>query len=244
MHYADVRTMPDKPYSLDALGAQLDPKTYQEWKEALNAKAQAFLKGESGMGSTFRRNATRTITDLLYRVEPNEVQKQQTRIDTALAKLKSQLGEIIASEDYCTQGIGPAGTMVDVPRGIAHQLKIDLEANTLGTPDGVIWRAVTVRTVPGAAAGDIAAKSRSVSPAVGRPREWDWDAAMAHLTAVAATKGALPAVQAQAERIVEKYFSDRHEGNSPAASGIRDRVGKVYGAIAQIKAKQEQKRGA
>jgi hypothetical protein len=138
----------DKPYSLDALGAQLDPKTHQEWKEALNARAEAFLKGESGMGSTFRRNATRTITDLLYRVEPNEVQQQQTRIDTALAKLKSQLGDVIASEDYCTQGIGPAGTMVDVPRGIAHQLKIDLEANTLGTPDGIIiWRVVTVRMV-------------------------------------------------------------------------------------------------
>ena len=136
----------DKPYSLDALGAQLDPKTYQEWKEALNARAEAFLKGESGMGSTFRRNATRTITDLLNRVEPNEEQKQQRRIDTALGKLKSQLGDIIASDDYCTRGIGSAGNMVDVPRGIAHQLKIDMQDNTLSTPDGgVIWRAVTVR---------------------------------------------------------------------------------------------------
>jgi hypothetical protein len=66
---------------------------------------------------------------------------------------------------------------------------------------------------------------------------------MAHLTAVAATGGGLPRVQADAERIVEKYFSDRHDGNSPAPSGIRDKVSKVYNAIAQIKAKQGQKRG-
>ncbi|MGZ5909210.1 MAG: hypothetical protein ACXWLB_05000, partial [Reyranella sp.] len=161
----------DKPYSLDALGAQLDPKTHREWKKALNARAEAFLKGESGMGSSFRRSATRTITDLLYRVEPNEVQKQQARIDTALAKLNILLGDIIASDDYRTEGIGPAGTMVDVPRRIAHQLKIDMQDNTLTTlDDGMIWRAVTVRgnaSVEGTATAHPSPAAKSA--AIGRP---------------------------------------------------------------------------
>jgi hypothetical protein len=165
------------------------------------------------------------------------------RREAIFGRLSGYVRDVLASPRYTVTGIGPAGTPLDVPCDLANQLVTDLEHNILSTMDGgAVWRGVTVRTAP-AAAGGTAAKDPSVSPSVGRRREWDWDAAMAHLTAVAATRGGLPGVQAEAERIVEKYFSDRHEGNSPASSGIRDKVGKVYNAIAQIKAKQAQKRG-
>jgi hypothetical protein len=76
----------------------------------------------------------------------------------------------------------------------------------------------------------------------GRPVEWDWPAAMAHLTAIANSPNGLPDVQADAERMVEKYFADRNDGNSPAIGGIREKVGPVYQAIAKMKAERVQGR--
>jgi hypothetical protein len=77
----------------------------------------------------------------------------------------------------------------------------------------------------------------------GRPAEWGWDAALAHLTALANTPDGLPEVQADAERIVEKYFADRNGGNSPAMSRIREKVGPIYQAIAQMKAQGRKSAG-
>jgi hypothetical protein len=76
----------------------------------------------------------------------------------------------------------------------------------------------------------------------GRPQEWDWPGAMADLAAMTATTG-LPVVQANAERMVEKYFADRNDGNSPVIGRIRDHVSPVYqAAAAKRKSKREQPR--
>jgi hypothetical protein len=76
----------------------------------------------------------------------------------------------------------------------------------------------------------------------GRPAEWGWGAAMAHLTAIANSPDSLPDVQADAERMVEKYFADRNDGRSPALSAIREKVSEVYDAVAHMREQREQGR--
>lgn len=57
----------------------------------------------------------------------------------------------IRSQKCITRGMGPTGLRVDIPRDLAPQLVVDLEGNTLRSPDGsLIWRLVTVEVAAAA----------------------------------------------------------------------------------------------
>jgi hypothetical protein len=126
--------------SLDELAHYLDPETYQELQGAIRARAEAFMKGDAGLGTSSSRGATVE----LYRLEPTGAQKAQSRINDALAKLSDSIRHVIASPAYRTEGFGPAGTVLDVPRAAAHQLIVDIESGSLATAAGWVWEKVTV----------------------------------------------------------------------------------------------------
>ena len=81
--------------------------------------------------------------------------------------------------------------------------------------------------------------TRAARPAH-RPRSWDWDGALIYLAAKASLVDGLPTVQADAERMVKKYFGDRNDGNHPADSAIREKVGKIYREAEAEKERQDQ----
>jgi hypothetical protein len=73
------------------------------------------------------------------------------RSEVLHTRLLTVIRDVIASSDYRTEGIGPAGTVLDVPRAAAHQLKVDIESDTLATAAGWVWEKVTVmRSAAGA----------------------------------------------------------------------------------------------
>src|SRR5262249_38438518 len=76
----------------------------------------------------------------------SQMAREERRYHDLLSRLLDAVRNVIASPSALTQGVRPDGTLVEVPRAIAQQLKIDLENNTVSTSDGgVIWRAVFVR---------------------------------------------------------------------------------------------------
>jgi hypothetical protein len=67
---------------------------------------------------------------------------------------------------------------------------------------------------------------------VGRPRQWNWDAALAHVTAVAA-EGKIPTghgAQARLEELIAEYFTSQF-GAEPATSEIRKRASTIIQAL-------------
>lgn len=65
--------------------------------------------------------------------------------------------------------------------------------------------------------------------ALGRPRKWDWDAAMAHIVALANKPDGLPTghgAQARIEELLTQWFLDQVD-DSPAVSQIRARAQKI-----------------
>ena len=61
----------------------------------------------------------------------------------------------------------------------------------------------------------------------GRPSEWNWKGALVYLVTVANTPDGLPDKQADAERLVLKWFEDNY-CDSPAPSAIREHVSPIY----------------
>lgn len=232
------------PHTLAKFAERVAPRTYHHWLKTTELLGPTPLQramgvSDASLDSTLEWTADGGIS--FYGPRWKRRRQIKERREMLFERLSDYLRDAIASTRFATAAIGPAGTMIEVSWELANQAVIDIERNTLSTPDGgIVWRAVTVRTVPAAAAGDIAAKGRSVSPAVGRPRAWDWDGALAYLAAVADTDG-LPEVQAKAVEMVEDYFADRNDGNYPANSAIRAKVSKVYSSVAELQA-QDQKR--
>ena len=101
--------------------------------------------------------------------------------------------------------------------------------NAVATQDGRLsWSAVTL---------DLAARGKPHGR-VGRRAEWDWEEAFINLMVmVADTPDGLPKKQADAERFVAQYFADHNDGESPAESAIRERVGRIYKLRRQRSAK-------
>ncbi len=78
---------------------------------------------------------------------------------------------------------------------------------------------------------------RAGNRTMGRPRKWDWEGAMAHLTGVAQHPDGLPsgvAAQAQIERIMGDWFVGT-TGDSPAVSQIRSRAQTIMRSIEKPK---------
>jgi hypothetical protein len=68
---------------------------------------------------------------------------------------------------------------------------------------------------------------------IGRPRQWDWDGAFAHIVAKAQTPDGLPTghgAQAKVEAMIAAWFEDQ-TGNSPAISQIRSKASRIMGMI-------------
>ena len=68
---------------------------------------------------------------------------------------------------------------------------------------------------------------------IGRPRQWDWDGALAHIVAKAQTPDGLPTghgAQAKVEAMIAAWFEDQ-TGNSPAISQIRSKASRIMGMI-------------
>lgn len=64
---------------------------------------------------------------------------------------------------------------------------------------------------------------------LGRPAKWDWDAALAHIVALANKPDGLPTgpgAQARIEELIAEWFIDR-TGDAPAISQIRARAQKI-----------------
>ena len=151
-----------------------------------------------------------------------------------LTRLHSAVRGVIASAGYITEAIVADGSVVEVPRSRAGQLKIDLENDALSTMDGgILWRSVMVR-----AASDILGVSEKPLLATGRKRKWDWDGAMAYLVAQANHPDGLPPLQADVERLVADYFERRNDGVAPTESLIREKVQLIYGAIEERKSQR------
>lgn len=84
------------------------------------------------------------------------------RREALFRRISSRIRDAVASTRCVTVGIGPAGTLIEVPRVLAAQVVIDLEGNTLGTLDGhTVWRAVTVRAI---AEAELSSLSNPASP--------------------------------------------------------------------------------
>jgi hypothetical protein len=73
----------------------------------------------------------------------------------------------------------------------------------------------------------------------GRPPKYDWEGALAYVTAVANTPDGLetgPGAQAAIERLIADYFTRAsNDGNAPCESEIRKRASRVMKAIAALK---------
>lgn len=70
--------------------------------------------------------------------------------------------------------------------------------------------------------------------AMGRPRKWDWDEAMAYVVSLANKPDGLPTgagAQARIEELIQQWFLDK-DGNAPALSQIRQRVQKIMAGLA------------
>lgn len=111
------------------------------------------------------------LADLRYGTEFSWMTREEKRFNDLTNRIHRAVRNVVASTDARTEGVRPDGTLGEVPRTIAHQLKIDFDNNTLSTPDGaVIWRAVIVRDVVDHAP---AARSESRGEALHqRIREW------------------------------------------------------------------------
>lgn len=75
--------------------------------------------------------------------------------------------------------------------------------------------------------------STSIPRHIGRPRQWDWDGALAHIVAKAQTPDGLPTghgAQAKVEAMIAAWFEDQ-TGNSPAISQIRAKASRIMGMI-------------
>jgi hypothetical protein len=71
------------------------------------------------------------------------------------------------------------------------------------------------------------------SGSLGRPRKWDWDAALAHIVALANKPDGLPTghgAQARIEGLLTQWFLDQ-AGDSPAVSQIRARAQKIVRSL-------------
>jgi hypothetical protein len=128
-----------KPRSLGELASDLDPESYAEWQSARQAMANAIWIGDAGLGSRVEDRGPQ-----LYRNQRSGAQKAQQSINDASAKLNAAIRGAIASLHYRTEGVGPPGTMSDVPRDISDELVVDIEAGKLATAAGWVWTQVTV----------------------------------------------------------------------------------------------------
>lgn len=161
--------MPDKvvatheqEQTLDALARRLEPQIYQEWKSELERRRLAALNSDLGMFG--RMEAAAHLTDLLHGTQLSETAKQDRHFADLQSRLHIAVREIIASPNVTTRGIRPDGALVEVPRNIATQLKLDLENNILSTADGgVVWRAVVVR-IPAPSLEVASEQSRPATP--------------------------------------------------------------------------------
>lgn len=81
----------------------------------------------------------------------------------------------------------------------------------------------TVKEEPEPVAPEPAKDETPKRPRRGRPTEWDWGGALAHLVAVADGKDGLPEIQAEIERLVADWFFEK-KADQPAESAIREHV--------------------
>jgi hypothetical protein len=130
-------------FTLASLAFRLEPLAYEEWKRELAERREG--ASNSSFPSWGRRDYAMYLTDVRYGTEFSQMAKDQRRFNDLVERLHTAVYGVIASPSARTQGIRPDGTLGDVPRAIARQLKIDFENNTLSTPDGgVVWRAIVV----------------------------------------------------------------------------------------------------
>ena len=147
----------EQDYTLETLAQRLEPQIFDEWKRELDSRRR------ENFG---RMEAAAYLTDLQYGTRVSEFAKSDARLTNLHNHLHFAVRNVITSPAAMTQGIRPDGSLAEVPRSIAKQLKIDLERNTLSTADGgVVWRAVVVR-IP---ASSLEADSEQTAPATPVP---------------------------------------------------------------------------
>jgi hypothetical protein len=153
-------------YTLESLARRLEPRAYEEWKTERQDRVR-----NSFPGAVERHEFPAYLADLRYGTDFSWMTREERRFNDLTDRIRRAVRDVIASTDACTEGVRPDGSLGEVPRTIAQQLKIDFDNNTLSTPDGgVVWRAVIVREVVDIAP---AAKSESRGEALHqRIRKW------------------------------------------------------------------------
>jgi hypothetical protein len=135
----------DKPYTLEELAQRFEPQIYEDWKKELQARRLDAL--DSGFTSWGRRDAAAYLADVRQGTEFSKGARDERRFNDLRRRLHAAVRDVIALPLYKTTGIGPMGNVIEIPRERANQLLIDIENNTLSTPDGgMIWRAIVVRS--------------------------------------------------------------------------------------------------
>jgi hypothetical protein len=130
----------DGPHALAELVTYIAPLTFRRWQKMPEPLAHDQVNLDTLLdwvpGSPIRLKAASAS----YR-------RQLGRRQLVFERLSDYVRDALASPRYTMAGIGPAGTMIEVPRELANQVTIDIERNTLSTPDGgMVWRAVVVRS--------------------------------------------------------------------------------------------------
>jgi hypothetical protein len=136
----------DKSFSLAELADDVAPRTFDLWNRT--TRELAWVKRRW----LFLNNPRDEMNiDGLYwvpgiglrRTRQRQLNERRERL---FAWLCGNLREAIGSSRCTTTGIGPMGNPIVIQRELAPQLVIDLDDNTLATPDGgMIWRAIRVK---------------------------------------------------------------------------------------------------
>jgi hypothetical protein len=172
---ADDFSLEDRAHTLSELADIVAPRTYDYWLLAADLLAElpppraavvtsdqvdlaSVLDWTPGSPIRLKAGVVRNSQDASS-VRRGEI---EGRRETLFKRIAARIRDAIASPRCFTAGIGPAGTLIEIPRELANQVVINLEHNTLSTMDGgMVWRGVVVRTPIAANAADAIAPRRT-----------------------------------------------------------------------------------
>jgi hypothetical protein len=146
----------DKPLSLLALARIRCSRTARHWEKTVDWLANnreypswlGIAVDQAGQrpGSRWKETWEDRLRWQRARLKQSERYDQVARRSEVLhVSLVAAVREVLASPGYLTQGEGPDCIPVEVPRGSAHQLMVDLANSSLSTSRGMTWEKVTVR---------------------------------------------------------------------------------------------------
>jgi hypothetical protein len=221
------------PHTLAELITYIAPLTFRRWQK--NPEPLAHPRTTRNSGQVLIDSLINWTPDSPIRLKaPREaIYRRQLDLDgrrhLLFERLSDYVRDALASPRYTMAGIGPAGTMIEVPRDLADQVVIDFARNTLSTPDGgAVWRAIVVRTTSAASSLEIAAPRTAVAkprkPTYAEIRAWYVERVAKH------PPDCLPPSRPDDEAAARQYFN----GKGLDGRGIRDDMRKARREVAPL----------